>query len=110
MANLNHGECVIGALKGFASVQNGEFVNHSLAVVSRQYQDKYGDLQQETIEVEVPKQRAEEVKKFVEGNVGNMVQVSFYSNVLNGVKNGKPWAFNKRTLLPNTQINLVSSK
>lgn len=107
---LVKGECVVGALKGFAAVQNGDYINYSVAVVAREFQDKFGTLQQESVEVEVPKARAEEIKKFCETNQGVMVQVPFYSSVLSGQKNGKVWAFNKRSLARDESIQVLNSK
>lgn len=110
MANLIKGENVIGALKGFAKVQNGDYVNYSVAVISREFEDKFGTLQQEAIEVEIPRARAEEIEKFVASNQGVLVQVPYYSQVLSGHKNGKVWAFQKRSLLKDAQIQVLNSK
>ena len=59
MSNPSSGIFITGQCLGYFETQNGQYVNRTLAIVTSEYQDRFGQLKQNVTEVSVPQEMIE---------------------------------------------------
>lgn len=107
--NPKTGKSITGMFKGYFETQNNGYTNRFIAVTTSEYQDRYGNTQENIEEISVSEDQISSVKNA--DQVGKPCRVWVGQNVQSGIsKAGKPYGFLRQWMLKNTSIEFLTSK